>query len=111
MKRFAKSFKEILEYPNLPGMDAFSDAYAKIKAMSENELRDGIKIYLNTLENRYGRDYRPSRTWSPKIFKDKSPWFQMSTEAMQSVLMMEYLKYALGKVDAKGVVALLDLSK
>ena len=111
MKRFAKSFKEIMEYPSLPGINAFSNVYSKINAMSENELIDGIKIYLNTLENRYGRNYRPPRTWSPKIFKDKSPWFQMSTEAMQSVLMMEYLKYALGKVDTKGVVALLDLSK
>jgi len=111
MKRFAKSFKMIMEYPSLPGIDAFSDAYSKINAMSENELREGIKVYLNTLENRYGRDYRPARTWSPKIFKDKSPWFQMSTAAMQSALMMEYMKYAIGKVDAKGVVALLDLSK
>jgi hypothetical protein len=111
MKRFAKSFKEIMEYPSLPGINAFSDAYSKINAMSENELREGIKIYLNTLENRYGHNYRPPRTWSPKIFKDKSPWFQMSTEAKQSILMMEYMKYAIGKVDAKGVVALLDLSK
>ncbi len=111
MIRFAKSFKEILEYPDLPGMDVFSDAYAKIKAMSENELKDGIKIYLNNLKNRYGRDYRPARTWSPKIFKDQSPWFQMSTEAMQSVLMKEYMKHTLGKTDAHGVVALLGLSK
>ena len=111
MKRFEKSFKEIMEYPALPGINAFSDAYSKIKALSDNELREGIKIYLENLENRYGHDYRPPRAWSPKVFKDKSPWFQMSTEAMQSVLMMEYMKYALGKTDAEGVVALLDLRK
>jgi len=46
MKRFAKSFKEILEYPKLPSMNVFSDAYAKIKAMSENELKEGIKIHF-----------------------------------------------------------------
>jgi hypothetical protein len=111
MKRFEKSFKEILEYPALPDISVFSDAYSKIKALSENDLKAGIKIYLDNLENRYGRDYRPPRTWSPMIFKDKSPWFQMSTEAMQSVLMMEYLKYALGKTDAQGVVALFNLTK
>jgi hypothetical protein len=55
---------------------------SKINAMSENELREGIKIYLNSLENRYGHDYRQPRAWSPKIFKDKIPWFQMSTEAL-----------------------------
>ena len=70
-----------------------------------------IKIYLNILENRYGLDYRPPRAWSPKIFKDQSPWFQMSTEAKQSVLMMEYMKHALGKTDARAVVALLNFTK
>ena len=111
MKRFAKSFKEILEYPSLPGIESFRAAYSKISAMPANELREGIKIYLNYLENRYGRDYRPARTWSPKVFKDQSPWFQMSTQAMQAVLMMEYMKHALGRTDAHGVVALLGLSK
>jgi hypothetical protein len=111
MKRFAKSFKEIMEYPSLPDINAFGDTYSKISAMSENELREGIKIYLNTLENRYGHNYRPPRTWSPKIFKDKSPWFQMSTEAKQSVLMMQYMKHAIGKTDAKSIVALLNSTK
>ncbi len=110
-KRFAKSFKEIMEYPSLPGINAFSEAFSKIKAMPENELMERIKIYLIILENRYGLDYRPPRAWSPKIFKDQSPWFQMSTEAKQSVLMMEYMKHALGKTDARAVVALLNFTK
>ena len=79
--------------------------------MSADALKERIKIYLNILENRYGRDYRPPGTWSPQVFKDRSPWFQMSTEAMQSVLMVEYMKHAMGKSDANAVVALLDLSK
>jgi hypothetical protein len=111
IKRFAKSFKQIMEYPSLPGIDAFGDAYSKIKALSEDELKERMKIYLDILENRYGRDYRPSRAWSPRVFKDRSPWFQMSTEAMQSVLMMEYMKHAMGKSDEKLIVALLGFSK
>ena len=111
IKRFAKSFKQIMEYPSLPGIDAFGDAFSKIKALPEDELKERMKIYLDILENRYGRDYRPPRAWSPRVFKDKSPWFQMSTEAMQSVLMVEYMKHALGKSDTNVVVALLGLSK
>jgi hypothetical protein len=111
MKRFAKSFKEIMEYPSLPSISAFSEAFSKIKGMPENELMERIKIYINVLENRYGHDYRPPRAWSPKIFKDQSPWFQMSTEAKQSALMMEYMKHALGKTDARAVVALLNFTK
>jgi hypothetical protein len=111
IKRFAKSFKQIMEYPSLPGIDAFGDAFSKIKALPEDELKERMKIYLDILENRYGRDYRPPRAWSPRVFKDKSPWFQMSTEAMQSVLMVEYMKHAMGKSDTNVVVALLGLSK
>lgn len=111
IKRFAKSFKEIMENPSLPGIDAFSEAFSKINAMSEGELKERIKTYLSILENRYGRNYRPPRAWSPEIFKDKRPWYQMSTEAMRSVLMVEYIKVALGKTDDKAVIALLDLPK
>jgi hypothetical protein len=111
IKRFAKSFKEIMEHPSLPSIDAFSEAFSKINAMSEDELKERIKIYLSILENRYGRNYRPPRVWSPEIFKDKRPWYQMSTEAMRSVLMVEYIKVALGKTDDKALIALLDLPK
>lgn len=111
IKRFAKSFKQIMEYPSLPSINAFGDAFSKIKALSTDELKEKIKIYLNILENRYGHDYRPPGAWSPQVFKDRSPWFQMSTEAMRSVLMVEYMKHAMGKSDANVVVALLDLSK
>ena len=98
-------------YPSLPSINAFGDAFSKINAMSANELKERLNIYLNILENRYGRDYRPPRAWSPQVFKDISPWFQMSTEAMQSVLMVEYMKHAMGKSDANVIVALLGPSK
>ena len=111
IKRFAKSFQQIMEYPSLPGIDAFGGAFSKIKALSADELKERMEIYLDILENRYGRNYRPPRAWSPRVFKDRSPWFQMSTEAMQSVLMVEYLKHAIGKSDARVVVALLGFSK
>jgi hypothetical protein len=111
IKRFAKSFKAIMEHPSLPGIDVLSDTFSKIKALSEDELRASMKTYLTILENHYGRDYRPPRRWSPQIFRDKKPWLQMSTEAMQSVLMKEFMKHAIGKRDAQNVVALWDKAK
>ncbi len=111
IKRFEKSFKEIMEHPSLPGIDVLSDTFSKIKALSEDELRASMKTYLTILENHYGRDYRPPRRWSPQIFRDKKPWLQMSTEAMQSVLMKEFMKHAIGKRDAQNVVALWDKAK
>ena len=111
IKRFAKSFKQIIEHPSLPSIEAFGNTFSKINAMTADELKERIKIYLDILENRYGRNYRPPRAWSPQVFKDRSPWFQMSTEAMQSVLMVEFMKQAMGKSDANAVVALLDTSK
>jgi hypothetical protein len=60
------------------------------------------------LENRYGSDCRPSRAMFPLVFHDKTPWFQMTAEAMQSALMLEYLKHAIGKTHPKRIAALLD---
>jgi hypothetical protein len=100
-----------MEHPCLPGIGVLEEAFSKIKALSEDDLKDSMKNYLASLENYYGPDYRPPRKWSPQIFKDKKPWFQMSAEAMQSVLMVEFLKHALGKRDAQYVVALGDKLK
>ena len=110
IKRFAKSFKQILEYPSLPDIEEFGETVSKINAMDADELKERMKIYLDILENRYGRDYRPPNSWCPRVFKDTSPWFQMSTEAMKSALMVEYLKHAIGKSDANVFVALLGVS-
>ncbi len=111
IKRFAKSYKEIIEHPDLPSIDALATMYSNIKALPEAELKEKITTYLTILENHYGHDYRPPRRWSPRIFKDKKPWFQMSTEAMHAVLMVEFMKHSMGKRDAKDVVALRGLSK
>ena len=111
IKRFAKSFKEIMEHPALPDIDALSNAFTNIKALSENELKDSIRSYVTILQNHYGRDYRPPGRWSPEVFKDQKPWLQMSTEAMQAVLMVEFLKHAMGKRDAQNLVAFWDKSE
>ena len=111
IKRFAKSFKEIMEHPSLPGIGVLEKAFSNIKALSADDLKDSMTTYLASLEDHYGPEYRPPRKWSPQIFKDKKPWFKMSTEAMQSVLMVEFLKHALGKRDAQYVVALWGKSK
>ena len=111
IKRFAKPFKEILEHPSLPSISALRDTHSNIKALSEDELKKRVKTYLSILENRYGHEYRPPRRWAPQVFKDKKPWFQMSTESMQAVLMLEYMKHALGKRDENSAVALWGLSK
>jgi hypothetical protein len=111
IKRFAKPFKEILEHPSLPSIAALSDTYSIIKALSEDALKNRVKTYISILEKRYGHDYRPPRKWAPQVFKDKKPWFQMSTESMQAVLMAEYMKHALGKRDEKSAVALWGLSR
>jgi hypothetical protein len=108
IKRFEKSFREIMEHPSLPDIDALSDAFSKIKALPEDKLKSSIKSYLAILVNRYGADYRPPRRWSPQVFKDKKPWLQMSTEAMHAVLMVEFLKHAMGKRDAQDLIAFWD---
>ncbi len=52
---------------------------------------------------------RASAKWDPQIFEDKRPWRQMGREHMQSVLVVEYMKFVQGKTSKGQVDSLLDL--
>jgi hypothetical protein len=77
--------------------------------LSAEELKDKMKLYVDILKKRYSRVSSNSVKWSPKIFEDELQWLKMSKEEMQSALVVEYMKYVLGKTDIREVGALLSL--
>lgn len=107
--RFAAAFKEIMESTHLPEVDALADVFSKISNLSVEELKDKMKLYVDILKKRYGQVPSKSVKWSPKIFEDKMQWLEMSKEEMQSALVVEYMKYVLGKTNIRDVGALLSL--
>jgi hypothetical protein len=101
--------KEIMESTHLPDVDTLGAAFSKIMNLSVEELKDKMKLYVDILKQRYGRVPLKSVKWSPKIFEGKMQWLEMSKEEMRSALVVEYMKYVLGKTDIRDVGALLSL--
>ena len=108
--RFAGTFKKIMEYPNLPEAETIARTSQWIKGLSEVALREKTKLYWKILEKRYGKDYQYPKKWYLKIFKNGNHWETMSKEAMESILMVEYMKHLLGKTEKDEIGALFNPS-
>jgi hypothetical protein len=113
LKRFAKPMKEILEYPLLPAAATMADDFSRIRSLSDNALKSKMKLYAGLLQNRYNGDGARghSKKLPASIFKDEGHWTRMSRDEMESALIIEYMKYAVGKTQADEVGTLLDLDR
>jgi hypothetical protein len=106
--RFAKSYKEIMESAQLPGADTLADFYSGIRALGIDDLRDKIALYPHILKSRYLISPPPDAKWSSDLFDNREYWASLSREEMQSLLMLEYMKSALGKTSKEEVAGLLS---
>jgi len=111
LKRFAKPMKEILEYPRLPTVESMAGDFSRIRGFSENTLRSKMKIYADILQNRYNGGAGHAKKLPSFLFKNKSHWVQMSRDEMESALVIEYMKCAVGKTRSDEVRALLGLER
>ena len=104
LKRFAKTFTEIMENPLLPPVNILAADFAQIKSFSDETLKSKMDIYADVLKNRYnGAKKRAS-----KLLADKNHWSGMSREEMQAALVIEYMKAAVGKTSADETGGLFD---
>ncbi len=109
LKRFAKPMKEILEYPSLPSVESMADDFSRIRGFSEDTLRSKMKIYSGILQKRYDGGGGHIGKLSANLFKNKHYWVQMSRDEMESALVIEYMKLAVGKTRPEEVRELLGL--
>jgi hypothetical protein len=111
LKRFAKPLKEILEYPSLPSVEAMAGDFSRIRGFSEDTLISKMKIYSGILQNRYNGGKGHAKKLPSFLFNNKNHWDQMSRDEMESALVIEYMKYAIGKTQPDEVRALLGLKR
>jgi len=111
LKRFAVPFKEILEYPRLPSVATMEEDFSRITALSDTALKSKMKIYSQILEKRYNSGKKPTKKWIPRLFENKNHWLELSREEMESAMVIEYMKYILGKSRPEDVSELLDLKR
>ena len=107
LKRFAATYKEIMESPLLPPADQLAIDFARIRGLSQDALRSKMDIYSKILKNRYGSGRQDSHKWRSKLFEDKDHWHRMSEDEMESVLSIEYMKNILRKNQSVDVGKLL----
>ena len=95
--RYAKDFKAIIEYPFLPQPEEIVRIVSDFKYLSHHELRDRIKNYLGMLTKRYGDDEMlPGKDFA-ELLENGKYIDQMTTEEMRATLVLEYMKYVMGK--------------
>jgi hypothetical protein len=111
LKRFAKPMKEILEYNSLPTVELMAGDFARIRGFSEDTLRSKMNIYSDMLQNRYDGGNGNAKKLSAYLSKNKDYWARMSRDEMESALVIEYMRYAVGKTRPDEVEALLDLKR
>ena len=109
LKRFASSFKEILEFRQLPSLDIMADDFWRIRGLSDEAMKSKMAVYSEILKQRYGPGKPRNQKWPADLFKNNNRWRSMTREEMESVLVIEYMKYALGKTRPDEVGELLDL--
>lgn len=108
LKRFARPFQQILEYPELPPADRLAAGFARIRRFSDDTLRSKMDMYAAILKRRYNGDNRNGRKWPSKLLADRDHWFAMSRDEMESALVIEYMKAVIGKTSAAEIEELLE---
>jgi hypothetical protein len=56
-----------------------------------------MDIYSNILKRRYNGENHNGKKWLAKLLADRDHWSKMSRDEMESALVVEYMKAALGK--------------
>ena len=97
VKRFVKTFKEIVESPALPDPGTLAAAIRRIENLPTDTLRQEVKTTLDTLKARHEDDNRLNRKWFAQLFENDRYLREMDREELIATVCREYLKYLLGK--------------
>ncbi|MEW6670177.1 MAG: hypothetical protein AB1427_00655 [Thermodesulfobacteriota bacterium] len=97
LDRYAKTFKEIIEHPYLPGPAELEQLFSKIEKIPEPELRTRTRTYFQHLKDQYPTDEQLPRQWVADILKNDRYVAQMTSEEMKSILVLQELKRILRK--------------
>lgn len=97
LDRYAKTFKEIVEHPFLPGQVELEKLFSKIENFSDQELRGQTKTYFHILKEKHVTADHLSQEWVADILDNDRYVAQMTSEEMKSVLVVQALKKILRK--------------
>ena len=111
LQRYTDTVKGILEFPSLPEPDKMAEIFSMIKTFSADELRDKVKYYTTLLSKKYKADDSSGGKLIAETIKDGAYLGQLSQNQMQSVLVVEYIKFLLGKNSIQDVAYFISPSE
>ena len=108
LKRFAGTFKQIMEYSALPPAEVLAADFSRIRKFSDDTLRSKMNAYSNILIKRYNGDSPNGKKKLAKLLTDRGHWSGMSRDEMEAALVIEYMKAVIGKTPADEIEKLLE---
>lgn len=96
-RRFAAGFKMVMESPQLPEADRFIDAYARVKALPDQELIARLKPIGQALQKLSRTDPALANRDFQELIQKGTYVEGMSREEREHLLMAEWMKLSLGK--------------
>ena len=95
--RYGNSVSSIINDPRLPSAHQMSVIFDKIRRFSTEELREKFRMYLSTVEQRFGRDASFPRNWFAEWFQSSAYLKRVTKDQMRATLVVEYMRQILGK--------------
>ena len=108
LKRFAGTFKHIMENSALPPVEVLAADFSRIRQFSDDTLRSKMDGYAKILNRRYNGDSPNGKKKLAKLMASRGHWSGMSRDEMEAALVIEYMKAVIGKTPAAEIEELLE---
>jgi hypothetical protein len=97
LERYAETYRQILEAPQLPPPSRIAAAAEEIRGMSRSQLQAHGRRHLQSLENRFGRDRQFPDKWYAQAIENGSYLEQLTRPQLEAMVFLDYMKEALGR--------------
>ncbi|QSA99048.1 hypothetical protein JWZ97_06315 [Methylococcus sp. EFPC2] len=97
LQRYGEVFRQIVEHSGVANVAALSKRLLEIRRLPDDRLRGVARDYLEGVRDQAETAGLLSKNEARTVFDERSYLNAMGREAMQSVVVLEYLKQLLGK--------------
>jgi hypothetical protein len=97
LERYADTYREILESPQLPEPSRIAAAAAAIGSLSRAELEARGRQQLQRLQDRYGDENDFPDEWYMQAMASNGYLEQLTRPQLEAMLFLDYMQRALGR--------------
>jgi len=98
LERYAETYRDILEAPQLPEPSRIAAAAAAIGKLSRAQLQARGRRQLEALQVRYGNERGFPDEWYARVMADSRYLEELTRPQLEAMLFLDYMQKALGRV-------------